>query len=109
MDNALPDRPPPIDKTGPSQQSHDQTIRDTLPTTFKVGDKELKAPFVTISEIQGHLALLRALAELKQVVIEYKDDGSPIPHMPGGAERRWTWFVNLASERYALELLLLGL
>jgi hypothetical protein len=79
----------------------DQGPQTTFPTTFRVGRKQTNGPFVTISQIKGHLALLNAFVKLKQTVMECQDTNS---HMPSNAERRWIWFVNLSTERQVQSL-----
>jgi hypothetical protein len=100
MEKATSDLPPPAYKaegtTPAPQNASDQPPQYTFPTSFRVGGKQTEGVFVTIGQIKGHLALLNAFANLKRIVEASQD---PIPDMPADAEKRWAWFVNLASER----------
>ncbi|KAF7375454.1 hypothetical protein MSAN_00433300 [Mycena sanguinolenta] len=53
-------------------------------------------PFVHIAQIEDHLRLLQAFAELK-ISVEGMDDRI---EMPSDKELRWSWFVGLAVERF---------
>jgi len=55
---------------------------------------------VKIPEIKGHLALLHAFAELKKQVDGDKVTVQVAPNVTLNRERRWTWFVGVAVERY---------
>ena len=109
MDNSVPDNSPPppaykADAAGSSvpPEAADHPPQYTFPTSFIVGARRTDGPFVTIAQIKRHLALLHALAELKRTVVECQDS---IPHMPPGPQKRWAWFVNLATERWAFDTL----
>lgn len=59
-----------------------------------------KVHLVTPSQLKGHLALLHAFHELKKKVQEGVDDRFPEYTRTLDGERRWTWFVALAVERF---------
>ncbi|KAI6101714.1 hypothetical protein EV401DRAFT_1876405 [Pisolithus croceorrhizus] len=61
---------------------------------------QTKVHLVTPSQLKGHLALLHAFHELKKKVQEGVDDRFPEYTQTLGGERRWTWFVALAVERF---------
>ena len=69
----------------------------TAPTQFNIGSQLTPEPLVKISQIEAHLALLHAFAELKNEV-EGLQEGT-IPQMSVDLERRWPWFVGLAVQR----------
>jgi len=71
---------------------------------FRVGKAVTLTPFVTPSQLKIHLGLLRAFRELKLKVQESPDIASIFPPLAGvlDAEARWTWFLELALERYAI-------
>ena len=69
----------------------------TTPTQFSIGSQLTPEPFVNISQIKSHLALLHAFAEFKKEVEGLKE--GTIPQMPADLERRWAWFVALAVQR----------
>jgi len=71
----------------------------TPPTKFTIGKQTTLEPLVGIVQIKSHLALLHAFAELKKRV-EGVDLARLPPHVPEQSDRRWTWFVGLAVERY---------
>jgi len=72
----------------------------TVPTSFKIGQSRTSEPLVKISEIKGHLALLHAFAELKKRVDGDEATVQVAPNVTLNRERRWTWFVGVAVERY---------
>ncbi|KAH8831767.1 hypothetical protein DL96DRAFT_1459646 [Flagelloscypha sp. PMI_526] len=80
----------------------------TPPDSYSVGGKDT-SPFVTLPQVQGHLALLNAFASLKTqvdlltptVLEQYK--GLPnIVDRAGSStsQQRWVCFVQLAVERF---------
>ena len=80
----------------------------TLPTKFKIGSSETRNPLVSISQIKGHLALLHAFAELRKTV-ETTTAYSSLPYVPEEKDRKWSWFVGLAVERYTVYEVILPL
>ncbi|KAI9513159.1 hypothetical protein F5148DRAFT_1156507 [Russula earlei] len=73
--------------------------RDTS-LTFRIGLHELQDPLVQTKHLRLHLLFLGALHDLRRKV-ESVDDG-PWPPLIGelDGEQRWSWFVNLAVERF---------
>lgn len=67
------------------------------PKRFTIGESTTLEPLVSIQQIKGHLALLRAFAELKTQIENY--DTSKV-HKLSDADAKWAWFVGLAVERY---------
>ncbi|THU97514.1 hypothetical protein K435DRAFT_721816 [Dendrothele bispora CBS 962.96] len=75
-----------------------------LPSSFAIGSKTIPQ-LVSIAEVQGHLALLNAFAEFRTKVggllggdaSEYISVSSL---MPEDKEKRWSWFIGLAVERF---------
>lgn len=69
---------------------------------FHVGKTVTLTPFVTPSQLKIHLGLLRAFRELKLKVQESSDLANTFPPLAAvlDAEARWTWFLELALERY---------
>ena len=88
-------QPPP---TYNSRYSHGPSPTYTVPTQFEIGGSRTNSPLVRIPEIKGHLALLRMFAELRNEVAELGSDSAP--YIPVEGEKRWSWFVALAVERY---------
>jgi len=79
-----------------------------------VGGKTPEDPFVTISQLKTHLGLLRAVKELKNRVTDLEANQDVRNKLPPLAqelepEKRWTWFLELALERYVLCSLQVGL
>jgi len=72
----------------------------TVPTSFKIGQSRTSEPLVKISEIKGHLTLLHVFAELKKQVDGDEATVQVAPNVSLDRERRWTWFVGVAVERY---------
>ena len=68
----------------------------TFPSKFSVGGKLTEGPLVDIPSIKGHLALLRAFADLKEQV---EGTAFEIPYVPEDGEAKWAWFVGMAAER----------
>ena len=73
----------------------------TFPTSFTIGGTPTDSLLVNIPQVQGHLALLHAFAQLRTEieVSEVSLTGAKIPDMPADKEKRWAWFVALAVER----------
>ncbi|KAK0190289.1 hypothetical protein F5146DRAFT_1043593 [Armillaria mellea] len=69
-----------------------------LPFTLFIGRRTIQAPLVTISQLKGHLCLLKLFASLKERVEGL--DRSKYRDAPEDKERRWSWFVGLAVERF---------
>lgn len=69
------------------------------PTRFTIGGLTTVEPLVSIAQTKGHLALLRAFAELKAQIEAY--DTSAL-HKLTSADAKWAWFVGLAVERYVI-------
>ena len=72
-----------------------------------VGGKVPKEPFVTIPQLKAHLGLLKAFRELKNRVTYLEAnqdvrDKVPLLAQELGPQQRWTWFLELALERYVL-------
>lgn len=96
MDTSAP--PPLYSATAPPTENvESQPPQYTFPTSFKVGGVRTDGLLVSIPQIKGHLALLRAFGNLKSEVESCQND---ILHMPLDKERRWAWFVGLSAERY---------
>ncbi len=70
-----------------------------LPYPLFIGRRAIQTPLVTISQLKGHLCLLKLFASLKERVEGL--DRSKYRDAPEDKERRWSWFVGLAVERYA--------
>ncbi|KAG5647730.1 hypothetical protein DXG03_008453 [Asterophora parasitica] len=60
------------------------------------------SPLVEVSQLKGHLALLRHFAALRTTVDGLKQSEMSVWHdqMPEDRELRWTWFVGRAVERF---------
>ncbi|KAF7305224.1 hypothetical protein MKEN_01237600 [Mycena kentingensis (nom. inval.)] len=72
----------------------------SLPTSFTIG-AQTTHPFVQVSQLKNHLALLHAFAELKlKVEALAPSPDMSILHLPENKERRWTVFVGMAVERF---------
>ena len=74
---------------------------------FPVGGKATKDSFVTASQLKTHLGLLRAFRELKDRVIDFEANQGVHNKFPSlaqelGSLERWTWFLELALERWTL-------
>jgi hypothetical protein len=70
-----------------------------LQSNFSIGTRVTPAPLVSASQLKAHLKLLRAFKSLRVRV-----EQSPGDFAPDAAaltpEKRWTWFLELAVERY---------
>ncbi|KAJ7488064.1 hypothetical protein FB451DRAFT_1025893 [Mycena latifolia] len=71
-----------------------------FPSSFSIGSHST-APFVSTRQLKNHLVLLHEFAELKSKVEAMGSAQGPT-HMPSDKERRWTWFVGLAVERFEI-------
>jgi hypothetical protein len=60
----------------------------------------MESQLVTPQQLKGHLALLRAFHALRQTVQAGNDYRFPADVRLLDADRRWTWFVSLAVERF---------
>ncbi|KAK0447632.1 hypothetical protein EV421DRAFT_1706368 [Armillaria borealis] len=69
-----------------------------LPYPLFIGRCAIQTPLVTISQLKGHLCLLKHFASLKERVEGM--DRSKYRDAPEDKERRWSWFVGLAVERF---------
>jgi hypothetical protein len=74
-----------------------------LQSKFEIGYKAPPKPFVTATELQVHLDLLRAFKELR-VKIELYPNDLPEDIQKLSREERWWWFVALAVERYVFSV-----
>jgi hypothetical protein len=83
-----------------SADTHEAPPAYSFPEAFTIGGRTTK-PFVNVSQIKDHLALLHAFAELKISVEGITT--TEILHLPPDKERRWAWFVGLAVERSGLQ------
>ena len=72
----------------------------TPPSSYNVGGRVVKQPFVTVEQLKAHLALLRAFKELRTVVEDGTDSRLPsdIRDLETPA-LRWARIVALAVER----------
>ncbi|KAI0311521.1 hypothetical protein OF83DRAFT_1150577 [Amylostereum chailletii] len=70
------------------------------PTSYRIGPYTLTTPLVSVQHMQTHLALLRAFSDLRAAVQEGTDPRFPYAVRGLEGERRWTWFVALAVERF---------
>ena len=70
-------------------------------------------PLVSVGHVKGHLAILRAVATMKERVVrgevggggraDEKDNGKVEEEKEG--ERRWGWLVSMAVERYVFSFI----
>jgi len=74
---------------------------------YSIGMVVTPGPLVDLLHVKGHLAILRALGELKDRVREMdvevsvgKGEGAKDVFVLKEKEKRWGWFVALAVERY---------
>ena len=70
-----------------------------------VGGRVPKDPFVSVSQLKIHLGLLRAFRELRDRVTNLEANQDARDKLPSLAQElepqeRWTWFLELALERY---------
>ncbi|KAH8823293.1 hypothetical protein DL96DRAFT_1469407 [Flagelloscypha sp. PMI_526] len=74
------------------------------PTKYSIGGRTME-PLLTIEQLRGHLALINSNCELRRRVeaLEPEQDlASQLFYLPQGKERKWSWFVGLAVERFAI-------
>jgi hypothetical protein len=71
----------------------------TFPTTFSIGGTKTQGPLVTPEQLKSHLALLGLFYNFREAVEAGKDDRLPAWAKQLEPERRWAWFVALATER----------
>ncbi|KAK0499370.1 hypothetical protein EDD18DRAFT_1460304 [Armillaria luteobubalina] len=69
-----------------------------LPYPLLIGRRAIQRPLVNISQLKGHLCLLKHFASLKKRVEGI--DRSKFRDAPKDRERTWSWFVELAVERF---------
>ena len=74
---------------------------------FPVGGKVPKNAFVTAPQLKAHLGQLKAFRELKERVTDLEANQDVRRKLPSlaqelGPQDRWTWFLELALERYVL-------
>ncbi|KAF9790368.1 hypothetical protein BJ322DRAFT_1168850 [Thelephora terrestris] len=70
-----------------------------------VGGTVPKVPFVSVSQLRVHLGLLRAFRELRNRVTDLEANPEVREKLPPLAQElepseRWTWFLELALERF---------
>ncbi len=84
----------------PSGGNESDTSSPSYELTYPlfIGRRAIQTPFVSISQLKGHLCLLKHFTSLKERVEEM--DRSEYRDAPEDKERRWSWFVGLAVERY---------
>ncbi|KAK0189741.1 hypothetical protein F5146DRAFT_1052324 [Armillaria mellea] len=92
------DSPPsyPAQPSGSESDTSSPLYELTYP--LSIGRRAIQTPFVSISQLKGHLSLLKHFVSLKERVegmdqSEYRD-------APEDKQRRWSWFVGLAVERF---------
>ena len=121
MDGKLPpnthltdDTPPPRYTTREAGPSTSTSAHQSAPPPYypeevciPVGGKVPNQSFVTTTQLKVHLGLLRAFRELKNRVTDLEanqDVRNKLPSMAQelGPQDRWTWFLELALERYVL-------
>lgn len=73
----------------------------TQPSLFNILSQKIEA-LVTTHHISGHLHLLYAFWQLKNTVENLDDPRhQPVTPWPQEKDRRWTWLVAFAVDRYA--------
>ncbi|KAF8967533.1 hypothetical protein BDZ97DRAFT_1916819 [Flammula alnicola] len=94
----MADAPPPsYDWRRPEVDAEQEVPSYQAPTTFAIGSTRTTQPLVKVVEVKGHLVLLHAFAKLKTDVTDLQ---AVVEHMPFDDERRWSWFVGVAVERF---------
>ena len=78
---------------------HDLPPGYTSGTTYTIGSHKLREPLVHMSHVKAHLYLLRAIHDLKRIVMAGEDLRLPQEALVLEPWQRWTWFVGLAVER----------
>ncbi|KAK0230087.1 hypothetical protein IW262DRAFT_377559 [Armillaria fumosa] len=91
---------PPSAPTRPSDGNESNTPSSSyeLPYLLLIGRRAIQTPFVSISQLKGHLCLLKHFASLRKEV--ERMDCSIYRDAPKDKEPRWAWFVGLAVERF---------
>lgn len=105
-----PSPPPSARDAGPSTNGFDDS---SAPPPYHlekfrlpVGGKVPQNLFVSAPQLKVHLGLLRAFRELRDGVTDLEtnpDACDKLPSLAKGLEpqERWTWFLELALERWA--------
>lgn len=77
--------------------------RYSLPETFTIGHRNVDL-LIQPQQLRGHLSMLHAFHNLR-VTVE-SDDVSRFPTDVRAMEpeKRWGWFVNIAVERFVLNI-----
>ncbi|CAL1714266.1 unnamed protein product [Somion occarium] len=72
------------------------------PSSYKIGEKMLPSPLVTIDQLKAHLTLLGAFKSLRTTVQTQSAEELILPPVVERMDvnKRWTWFVGLAVERF---------
>ncbi|KAH8103957.1 hypothetical protein BXZ70DRAFT_888620 [Cristinia sonorae] len=72
------------------------------PSSYRIGGKVITEPLVNIPQVKAHLALLRAFKELRKTVQDTSAQVLGLPPVVSdlSPDKRWTWFVGLAVERF---------
>ncbi|KAK0499368.1 hypothetical protein EDD18DRAFT_1460302 [Armillaria luteobubalina] len=91
---------PSSDSARPSAGNESDTSPPSyeLPYPLLIGRRAIQTPFVNISQLKGHLCLLKHFASLKKEV--ERMDCSVYGDAPKDKKRRWSWFIGLAVERF---------
>ncbi|SJL02729.1 uncharacterized protein ARMOST_06065 [Armillaria ostoyae] len=91
---------PPSNSARPSGGKESDTSSPSyeLPYPLFIGRRAIQTPFVSISQLKGHLCLLKHFTSFKERVEGI--DHSKYRDAPKDRERRWSWFVGLAVERF---------
>ena len=77
--------------------AHPTSSTETAPILCKSESLPTPKPaLVNISQVNGHLVLLHAFAELKNQVEKLHQS---VSHMPAQPDKRWAWFVAMSVER----------
>ncbi|KAF9459225.1 hypothetical protein BDZ94DRAFT_1055303 [Collybia nuda] len=81
-----------------------------FPSTFQIGSKHTGGSLVSTKQLRGHLALLRAFAQLREQVDKlHERPGAILSRIPKGIGKRWAWFSGLAVERFTAWCLAISL
>ncbi|KAK0236838.1 hypothetical protein EDD85DRAFT_1007048 [Armillaria nabsnona] len=86
----------------PSGGNESDTSSPSYELTYPlfIGRRAIQRPFVSLSQLKGHLCLLKHFTSLKERVEEM--DRSRYRDAPEDKECRWSWFVGLAVERFEM-------
>ncbi|KAH8828834.1 hypothetical protein DL96DRAFT_1595733 [Flagelloscypha sp. PMI_526] len=85
-------------------QATDRPSLDYAPTEYLVGGKKTD-PLLTVEQLRGHLALIHSACELRrrvEALAPSQDLASQLFYLPQDNERKWSWFLGLAVERFTL-------